>query len=135
MGLSYIENTLANEEEILGQLTITKLQYLMPVVLCFILIGIPLVLWVFIVRRTTEKAYTNKRVIIKTGIISRDTDEVRVDRIESIDIKQSILGRIFGFGTIFITGTGGKIIALENVTKVIEMRKAMVSLSDGSNDE
>lgn len=135
MGLSYIENTLANEEEILGQLTITKLQYLMPVVLCFILIGIPLVLWVFIVRRTTEMAYTNKRVIIKTGIISRDTDEVRVDRIESIDIKQSILGRIFGFGTIFITGTGGKIIALENVTKVIEMRKAMVSLSDGSNDE
>jgi len=135
VGLSYIENTLANEEEILGQLTITKLQYLMPVVLCFILIGIPLVLWVFIVRRTTEMAYTNKRVIIKTGIISRDTDEVRVDRIESIDIKQSILGRIFGFGTIFITGTGGKIIALENVTKVIEMRKAMVSLSDGSNDE
>jgi len=134
MALSYIASTLANEEEILGQLKITKLQYLMPFVLCFILIGIPLVLWVFITRRTTEMAYTNKRVIIKTGIISRDTDEIRSDRIESIDIKQSILGRIFGFGTIYVTGTGGKIIALENVTNVIEMRKALVSLSDGSRD-
>ena len=134
MALSYIASTLANEEEILGQLKITKLQHLMPFVLCFILIGIPLVLWVFITRRTTEMAYTNKRVIIKTGIISRDTDEIRSDRIESIDIKQSILGRIFGFGTIYVTGTGGKIIALENVTNVIEMRKALVSLSDGSRD-
>ena len=64
------------------------------------------------------------------GRTRRDTDEIRIDRIESIDIKQSIVGRIFGFGTIFVTGTGATIIALEAVTDVIEIRKALVSLSD-----
>ena len=66
----------------------------------------------------------------KRGRTRRDTDEIRIDRIESIDIKQSIVGRIFGFGTIYVTGTGAKIIALEAVTDVIEIRKALVSLSD-----
>lgn len=130
MALSYIKSTLADGEEILGHLNLTKLQYLMPVICCLILIGIPWVLWVFISRRTTEMAYTNKRMILKTGIFSRDTDEIRIDRIESIDIKQSIVGRILGFGTIYVTGTGAKIIALEAVTDVIEIRKALVSLSD-----
>jgi uncharacterized membrane protein YdbT with pleckstrin-like domain len=130
MALSYIESTLASGEEILGQLKLTKLEYFWPVITCVILIGIPWVLWVFISRRTTEIAYTNKRMILKQGVISRDTDEIRIDKIESIDIKQSIMGRIFGYGTIYITGTGAKIIALEAITDVIEMRRALVSLSD-----
>ena len=69
-------------------------------------------------------------MILKQGVISRYTDEIRKDKIESIDIKQSIMGRIFGYGTINITGTGAKIIALGAVTDVIEMRRALVSLSD-----
>ena len=85
---------------------------------------------VFISRATTEMAYTNKRIILKTGIISRDTDEIRIDRIESVDIKQSIFGRMLGFGTIYVTGTGAKIIVLDAVANVIEIRKALVSVSD-----
>ena len=130
MSLSYIKSTLADGEEVLGQLKITKLQYLWPIISLPILIGIPWLLSVFISRATTEMAYTNKRIILKTGIISRDTDEIRIDRIESVDIKQSIFGRMLGFGTIYVTGTGAKIIVLDAVANVIEIRKALVSLSD-----
>jgi len=121
---------LADGEEVLGQLKITKLQYLWPIISLPILIGIPWLLSVFISRATTEMAYTNKRIILKTGIISRDTDEIRIDRIESVDIKQSIFGRMLGFGTIYVTGTGAKIIVLDAVANVIEIRKALVSVSD-----
>ena len=130
MSLSYIKSTLADGEEVLGQLKITKLQYLWPIISLPILIGIPWLLSVFISRATTEMAYTNKRIILKTGIISRDTDEIRIDRIESVDIKQSIFGRMLGFGTIYVTGTGAKIIVLDAVVNVIEIRKALVSVSD-----
>jgi uncharacterized membrane protein YdbT with pleckstrin-like domain len=57
--------------------------------------------------RTCEFAITNKRVIIKTGFISRKTLEMNLNKIETVNVDQSIWGRIFGFGTITIVGTGG----------------------------
>ena len=58
-------------------------------------------------RRTSEFAVTNKRVLIKTGLIRRHSLETLLSKIESIGVDQSILGRILGFGTIVISGTGG----------------------------
>ena len=58
-------------------------------------------------RRTSEFAVTNKRVLIKTGLIRRHSLETLLSKIESIGVAQSILGRILGFGTIVISGTGG----------------------------
>jgi len=55
---------------------------------------------------TSEFAITNKRLIIKTGLISRNTFEMNHSKIESINVVQSILGRILGYGTIIIMGTG-----------------------------
>ncbi len=56
---------------------------------------------------TSEYGITNKRVLIKTGWISRDSLELFVDKIEAIKVDQSILGRILNYGTLFIVGTGG----------------------------
>ena len=58
-------------------------------------------------RRTSEFAVTNKRVLIKTGLIRRRSLETLLSKIESIEVAQSLLGRILGFGTIVISGTGG----------------------------
>lgn len=55
---------------------------------------------------TSEFAVTNKRIIIKTGFISRNTFEMNHSKIESINVNQSILARILGYGTIIIMGTG-----------------------------
>jgi uncharacterized membrane protein YdbT with pleckstrin-like domain len=57
-------------------------------------------------RATTELAVTDRRVIYKTGFISRHTREMNRDKVESVDVEQSIAGRIFGFGSILVRGTG-----------------------------
>ncbi|HTV28168.1 MAG TPA: PH domain-containing protein [Xanthobacteraceae bacterium] len=56
---------------------------------------------------TTEIAVTNKRIIYKTGFINRHTEEMNMDKVSSVDVDQSIWGRIFDFGTIRILGAGG----------------------------
>lgn len=53
-----------------------------------------------------EMAITNKRVIVKTGLISRNTLELNHSKIESFKIDQSIIGRLFGYGTLTFVGTG-----------------------------
>jgi uncharacterized membrane protein YdbT with pleckstrin-like domain len=63
-------------------------------------------LWKWFERFTTEIDVTDKRVIYKKGFISRDTVEMNMDKIVSVDVKQSILGRILDYGTITINGAG-----------------------------
>jgi tetratricopeptide (TPR) repeat protein len=50
---------------------------------------------------------TNKRVIMKTGILTRSTFEVLLDQIEGIGVKQPLIGQMLGYGTLTVTGTGG----------------------------
>jgi uncharacterized membrane protein YdbT with pleckstrin-like domain len=73
------------------------------------LIVIGLVLWVFAYLRwrTSEFAVTNKRVIVKVGIIRRRTIEMLLRQVEALEVNQSIPGRLLGYGTLLIVGTGG----------------------------
>jgi len=64
-------------------------------------------LFAWIAKKTTEQVLTNKRVFLKTGLIRRDTDELKKEKVETISIKQSIVGRILNFGDVEFTGTGG----------------------------
>ncbi|UYZ74497.1 PH domain-containing protein [Moraxella bovis] len=56
---------------------------------------------------STELALTTKRVMAKTGVISRDTVELRLEKVEGLYVQQSVFGRIFNYGTIVVSGTGG----------------------------
>jgi uncharacterized membrane protein YdbT with pleckstrin-like domain len=63
---------------------------------------------VAMVKRTAvEMAVTNRRVIIKTGLASRRSLEIMLAKVESIGIEESAIGRMFGYGTLTIHGTGG----------------------------
>ncbi|MDR0429752.1 MAG: PH domain-containing protein [Tannerellaceae bacterium] len=66
-------------------------------------------------------AVTNKRVILKTGIISRRTVELVLAKCEGIQVVQSVLGRLFGFGSIVIT-TGGAINRYYYVAKPFQFK-------------
>jgi len=57
-------------------------------------------------RQMTELSVTNHRVIYKTGFIRRHTVEMNMDKVETVNVDQSILGRILGYGTIHVLGTG-----------------------------
>jgi uncharacterized membrane protein YdbT with pleckstrin-like domain len=61
----------------------------------------------FIRRSTTELAVTDRRVIFKTGIFQRNTTEMNLSKVETVGVNQSILGRILGYGTVMVRGTGG----------------------------
>ena len=73
-------------------------------------------------RWTTETDVTNLRVVHKTGFIKRRTFEMSLDKVESVDVNQSILGRIFNYGDveIFGVGEGGKVI--DNIASPLDFR-------------
>jgi uncharacterized membrane protein YdbT with pleckstrin-like domain len=95
-----------------------------------ILAGAALVTWfpVFIRRATTELAATDKRVIYKTGLLRRHTVEMNMDKVESVNVDQSILGRLFGYGTVTIRGTGGGIEPLANISDPITFRNHVTGI-------
>ena len=74
-------------------------------------------------RMTSEFAVTNKRVLIKTGLIRRHSLETLLTKIESIGVAQSILGRILGFGTIVISGTGGSKEPFHKIADPMQFRR------------
>jgi len=79
-------------------------------------------------RYTDEFTITNKRVVIKTGLISRKTVELNLTKIESVNVDQTIMGRIFGFGSISIIGIGGTREVFVNIRKPLEFRKKFQEL-------
>ena len=97
---SYVHDNLITGEEVVYE---TRLHWITFISLkgIFALFIAPLIDYL-----TSEFAVTNKRIIIKTGFISRNTFEMNHSKIESINVIQSIPGRILGYGTIIIMGTG-----------------------------
>jgi uncharacterized membrane protein YdbT with pleckstrin-like domain len=59
-------------------------------------------------------------------LIQRHTIEINIDKIESADVDQSILGRIFGFGSITIRGTGEGVEPLRNIAQPLQLRNAVL---------
>lgn len=73
----------------------------------------------------TEIAVTNRRVIYKRGLIRLQTNEMNMDKVESVQVNQSILGRMFDFGTVRILGTGEGFEALRTIAGPIKLRNSI----------
>jgi uncharacterized membrane protein YdbT with pleckstrin-like domain len=73
-------------------------------------------------RWTTELAVTDKRIIFKRGFIRRRTIEMNMDKVESVDVDQSVLGRMLDYGDITIRGTGTGIEPLKGIDSPIDFR-------------
>ena len=120
---SYVDSNLNPGEHVVYRGAVHWVIYLPPVLMvCF---GVPLIgvieriglvlaiagllagaaAWV---RQTTsEFAVTNRRVIVKTGLLARRTIEINISRVESVQVDQDIFGRLFNYGAITVIGTGG----------------------------
>ena len=75
----------------------------------------------------SEFAVTNKRVLSKTGFIQRESDETLLSKVEAISVDQGILGRMLGFGTVIITGSGGTEDAFPRIAEPLELRRQIQS--------
>jgi uncharacterized membrane protein YdbT with pleckstrin-like domain len=74
-------------------------------------------------RSATEMAVTNKRVIVKSGLADRRTIELLLQRIESIAVEEPALGRILGYGTVIVRGTGGTPEVFAQIARPLEFRE------------
>jgi uncharacterized membrane protein YdbT with pleckstrin-like domain len=79
-------------------------------------------------RHSTELVITSRRVIAKTGLIRRHTWEINAAKVEGVEVSQSILGRIFDFGTVTVKGTGGGTAPIRNIDDPVAFRSHVTSL-------
>ena len=130
--MKFIEKTLPENEEIELPITFhwTHLffAWLSLFFLGWLLIGIFIFIARYIEKWTTERALTNKRLIIKRGLISRKTEEISCNRIEEVNLSQTIIQRILGSGDILIRGVGAGEIFLRNIDDPIGVQKKINQL-------
>ena len=109
--MSYIENSLSEGEKVVKLFRMhwtARLWLVLWIVLILPTFGIALLLAIYewLRLRTLEYGVTNKRVILKKGIIGRFTEEMKIGSIETVEIDQGVLGRILDYGDVKVTGRG-----------------------------
>lgn len=86
--------------------------------------------WVYVALETTELTITDRRIIIKHGLIRRATDELYLNRIEGIEVKQTLIGRVCDFGTLQIRGVGTEVAPVNDIAGPIEFRNRFFKAAD-----
>jgi uncharacterized membrane protein YdbT with pleckstrin-like domain len=140
--MSYVDNSLIPDEQVVFRTRLHLVIFFIPMVLLAIAIwlfayGVPVVaetvlavavLWglvKYIDYASSEFAVTNKRVIIKVGVLRRRTVEMLNTKVEAVAVNQGILGRILGYGNIVVTGTGGTNEAFNGISSPLEFRRGV----------
>ena len=131
---SYIDTNLLAQEKVLYRAHIS-LWSLMPMILLGLLllvvvVGLFILIWAWIKYRTTEFAVTDRRVMAKAGLISRRTVEMFLDKVESLNVEQTVPGRIFDYGTVTIRGTGATSEPFDNISAPLLLRKHFMDAAD-----
>ena len=132
---SYVEGTLIKDEKVIYTGNISLWSLLPYIVIGLLLLpayGLGLLFWLiaFLRYKTTELAFTNKRVIAKFGFFSRKTVELNIVKVESVQINQSILGRIFNFGTLVISGAGNPQAPIPGISNPMTFRRSFMEYQD-----
>jgi len=134
---SYVEDALVKDERIvhLGHISRWSLWHLIAlgiVLLPAYGLGLIFLVMAYVKYRTTELAITNKRVIVKTGFIRRSTIEININKVESLQVDQGVLGRMFNFGTLIISGAGTPQAPVAGISGPMAFRKAFIEAQDQS---
>jgi uncharacterized membrane protein YdbT with pleckstrin-like domain len=123
---NYINNNLIKDEYLIYETNYHWILYFNHLIPSIITLGI----YPFMISKFSEFGITNKRLIIKTGILSRKTLELNLSKIESVNVNQSILGRILGYGNIGVIGTGGTKEYFVSIKNPLEFRRKFQELSN-----
>jgi uncharacterized membrane protein YdbT with pleckstrin-like domain len=94
-----------------------------------LLVAAVMLLFRWIRVKTSEFAVTSKRVVIKVGLVRRHSLELLLRQVEGIGVDQGIVGRIFGYGTITVAGTGGTKEPFRQIANPLEFRRQVQTLS------
>jgi uncharacterized membrane protein YdbT with pleckstrin-like domain len=133
--MSYIEESLSDGEKVE---TLFRLHWLawLPMALWLVLGVVTFGLtWLiagyeYLKLHHIEQGVTNKRVILKRGVISRHTEEMKLGSIETVEIDQGVWGRLFGFGTVKVTGRGLSDVVFRRIDDPMAVKRAIESVSN-----
>lgn len=130
--MGYVEDTIGSNEKIIYNVKFhwvyTFNAFLNLLFFGIFIIGIITFIKMMINKLTTERVLTDLRYIQKTGWISRNTEEIGIIKIEEVDLKQTVLGRILGYGSIHISGTGSGNIILKSIDDPLIFQKYLNDL-------
>ena len=145
--MGYIDDNLVPGERIVYRARLHRLAYAVPVIIALVGVALAVLvpvtgeegLWLFagvvfaaalvswaityVKHRSSEFGVTNKRVLMKTGLIRRRTVETMLSKIEGVDVEQTFVGRLIGSGVVTVTGTGGSREVYSNVAYPLELRR------------
>jgi len=131
---SYVEKVLIADEKVLHKGKVSLWPYAwaiaLGILLLAILIGIALLVWVWVKVRSTELVITNKRIIAKFGFVSRRTVELNLAKVESIQVEQGVIGRMFDYGTIIVAGGGNPVAPIPDIAEPLEFRRKFMEATD-----
>lgn len=93
-------------------------------------LGLLVFLAALVRRQSSDFAVTNKRVMMKVGVFSTRSVELLLGKVEAITVHQSLGGRIFGYGDIVVTGSGGTEESFSSIQSPLALRRAVQSVTD-----
>ncbi|MFZ1392125.1 MAG: PH domain-containing protein [Dokdonella sp.] len=132
---SYVEGALVEGERIVhaGRISAWALWHLIAlgiILLPAFGIGLVFLIIAYVRYQSTELAVTTKRVIVKHGFIRRQTVEINLSKVESIQVDQGFLGRMLNFGTLIVAGTGTSHAPLVGIADPMAFRRAFIEAQD-----
>jgi len=134
---TYVESVIGSGEKIEYEAKVSIWSMLPLIVLGLVLLplfGLGLIFWLIAVLRymTTELAITNKKIIAKFGFIKRDTIELLLPKVESIQVNQSIFGRMLNYGSVIASGAGNPQAPVPGIASPMEFRKMFMEIQERS---
>ena len=148
--MSYVSDSLGPGETIVHEATIHWIVYLWPIVGTLVglvaAIFLPFyglivlaaaVLWLAVawfMSRTTELAVTTRKVVAKWGFIARSTIEQRLEKVDSVAVDQTFLGRVLDFGNVTIHGTGINATPIKMIADPLAFRRKVEQAIEARRD-
>jgi uncharacterized membrane protein YdbT with pleckstrin-like domain len=149
--MSYIDGNLLDGEHVVYRTRLHWLLFVMPVLFTLVVLlplawlmangtwksfawiplsfGLIVLVATFIKRQSSDFAVTNKRVMMKMGVFATRSIELLLNKIEAIAVNQSLMGRVFGYGDIAVTGSGGTKETFSRIQGPLEFRRAVQSVT------
>lgn len=158
--MSYVDSVLADGETIVHRAAVSHWKFLMSYCVGVLLvvggasplflstrrdywlaggiaaaIGLLVILAALVRRATTELVLTDRRIIAKRGLVSRDTVEMNLGKVESVHVNQSLLGRLLDYGDVTVVGTGSSLEPLLGIARPLELRRKLGDVSGARSAE
>ena len=133
--MSYIDSNLVGNETVLYRGKVTLWAWLPWLIWGVILglatiVGFLLIPLGYLIIRSNEAGVTNKRLIAKSGLIRRDTVEIPIKKVSSLQVKQGIIGRMLGYGTLIISDVGAAHAPIRYIREPLKFRQRFFEVQE-----